>query len=79
MVKAAHPTEGLEPLVKTYAVKQLTPSAKVILAPYQSRQFNYIQYSDRGETLDLAQDPYIDLFTEYYGVGRNTSVFQELR
>ena len=57
MVKAAHPTEGLEPLVKTYAAKQLTPAAKVILAPYQSRQFNYIQYSDRGETLDLAQDP----------------------
>ena len=45
MVKAAHPTEGLEPLVKTYAAKQLTPTAKVILAPYQSRQFNYIQYS----------------------------------
>ena len=79
MVKAAHPTEGLEPLVKTYAAKQLTPAAKVILAPYQSRQFNYIQYSDRGETLDLAQDPYIDLFNEYYGGGMNAIVFQEMR
>ena len=79
LVKAAHPAEGLEPLVKTHAVKQLTPSAKVILAPYQSRQFNYIQYSDRGETLDLAQDPYIDLFNEYYGGGMNAIVFQEMR
>ena len=79
MVKAAHPTEGLEPLVKTYATKQLTPAAKVLLAPYQSRQFNYIQYSNRGETLDLAQDPYIDLFNEYYGGGMNAIVFQEMR
>ena len=79
MVKAAHPAEGLEPLVKTYAVKQLTPATKVILAPYQSRQFNYIQYSDRGEKLDLAQDPYIDLFNEYYGGGMNAIVFQEMR
>jgi predicted Zn-dependent peptidase len=79
MVKAAHPCDGLEPLVKTYAVKQLTPSAKVLLAPYQSRQFYYMQYSDRGETLDLAQDPYIDLFNEYYGGGMNAIVFQEMR
>ena len=79
LVRTAHPTEGLEPLVRTYAVKQLTPAAKVLLAPYQSRQFNYIQYSDRGETLDLAQDPYIDLFNEYYGGGMNAIVFQEMR
>ena len=79
MLKAAHPAEGLEPLVKTYAVKQLTPTAKVLLAPYQSRQFNYIQYSDRGETLDLSEDPAIDLFNEYYGGGMNAIVFQEMR
>jgi hypothetical protein len=79
MLSAAHPAEGLEPLQKTYAVKQLTPTPKVILAPYQSRQFNYIQYSDRGETLDLAQDPYLDLFNEYYGGGMNAIVFQEMR
>jgi len=79
LVKAAHPCEHLEPLVKTYAERQLTPAAKVLLAPYQSRQFNYMQYSDRGETLDLAQDPYIDLFNEYYGGGMNAIVFQEMR
>ncbi|MBR5255574.1 MAG: insulinase family protein [Bacteroidales bacterium] len=79
LVKAAHPTEGLEPLAKTYAVKQLTPAAKVLLAPYQSRQFYYMQYSDRGETLDLTQDPSIELFNEYYGGGMNAIVFQEMR
>ncbi|MBQ9192115.1 MAG: insulinase family protein [Bacteroidales bacterium] len=78
-VKAAHPCEGLEPLVKTHAVKQLTPTAKVLLAPYNARQFNYVQYSDRGETLDLAEDPCIDLFNEYYGGGMNAIVFQEMR
>ena len=79
MLSAAHPAEGLEPLEKTYPVKQLTPAAKVILAPYQSRQFNYMQLSDRGETLDLTQDPSIDLFNEYYGGGMNAIVFQEMR
>ena len=79
LVKAAHPTAGLEPLEKTYAVKQLTPAAKVLLAPYQSRQFYYMQFSDRGETLDLSQDPSIELFNEYYGGGMNAIVFQEMR
>ena len=79
MVAEAHPCEGLEPLVKTHPVKQLTPAAKVILAPYNARQFNYVQYSNRGETMDLSQDPYIDLFNEYYGGGMNAIVFQEMR
>ena len=79
MLSAAHPAEGLEPLVRTYAVKQLTTAPKVVVAPYQSRQFYYMQFSDRGEKLDLAQDPYIDLFNEYYGGGMNAIVFQEMR
>ncbi len=65
--------------MKTHPVKQLTPAAKVILAPYNARQFNYVQYSNRGETMDLSQDPYIDLFNEYYGGGMNAIVFQEMR
>ena len=79
MLSAAHPCENLQPLEKTYAVKQLTPAAKVVLAPYNSRQFYYMQYSDRGETLDLAQDPYLFLFNEYYGGSMNSIVFQEMR
>ena len=79
MLSAAHPAEGLLPLEKTRPAKLLTPAARVVLAPYQSRQFNYMQYSDRGESLDLAQDPYVDLFNEYYGGGMNAIVFQEMR
>jgi len=76
---ASHKTEGLEPLEKSYPVKKITPDKRVVLAPYTARQFNYMQYSNRGEQLDLAQDPYIDLFNEYYGGGMNAIVFQEMR
>ena len=76
---ASHKTEGLEPLEKSYPVKKITPDKRVVVASYTARQFNYMQYSNRGEQLDLAQDPYIDLFNEYYGGGMNAIVFQEMR
>ena len=80
ILAANHPVEeGLEPVAKTYPKKQITPDKRVLLAPYTARQFNYIQYSNRGEQLDLSQDPSIDLFNEYYGGGMNTIVFQEMR
>ena len=79
MLSKVHPVTDLQPLVKTHAVKQLTPSKEVIVAHYDARQFNYVQYSDRGETLDLAEDPAIELFNEYYGGGMNAIVFQEMR
>ena len=75
----AHPAEGLEPLVKTHPVKQTTSTPQVLLAPYNSRQFYYVQYSDRGEQWNLEQDPYINLFNEYYGGSMNAIVFQEMR
>ena len=76
---ASHKTQGLEPLQKTHPAKLITPDKQVILAPYTARQFNYVQYSNRGEQLDLSQDPSIDLFNEYYGGGMNAIVFQEMR
>ena len=80
LLEQAHPVEGeLEPLRRSYPEKQLTPSKEVIVAPFTARQFNYMQYSNRGETLDLSEDPYIDLFNEYYGGGMNAIVFQEMR
>ena len=54
-------------------------NSKVIIAPYDSRQFNYIQYSDRGETFSMEDVPSIELFNEYFGGGMNTVVFQEMR
>jgi len=80
VLQETHPAgEGLEPLEKTYPVKLPTVGKQVVLAPYTARQFNYIQYSNRGETLDLEEDPRIDLFNEYYGGGMNAIVFQEMR
>ncbi len=75
-----HPVaEKLEKVEKNYPVKQLTPDKRVVLAPFQARQFNYMQYSNRGEALDLGEDPAINLFNEYYGGGMNAIVFQEMR
>ena len=79
MLEKLHPATGLQPVVKTHAVKQLTPSKQVFVAHYDARQFNYVQYSDRGETLDLTEDPALELFNEYYGGGMNAIVFQEMR
>ena len=79
MLSRVHGTDGLKPLVKTYPVKRTTPEAKVFFAQYPSRQFNYLQYSDRGEQWDLAQVPAIGLFNEYFGGGMNAIVFQEMR
>ena len=78
-VDAVHKTAGLEPLEKTYAIKQQTTNSQVLLAPYPSRQFRYVQYSNRGESFELSEDPVIELFNEYYGGGMNAIVFQEMR
>lgn len=71
--------EELKPLEKQHAHVVLTPESKVVLAPYPSRQFNYVQYSNRGETFSLDDVPAIRLFNEYFGGGMNTIVFQEMR
>ena len=71
--------DNLEKLVKKYTKKQIVDESKVFVAPYDSRQFNYIQYSDRGETFSMADVPAIELFNEYFGGGMNTIVFQEMR
>ena len=59
--------------------KILTREPKVYVGNYNSRQFNYMQYSNRGESLIVEQAPYIELFNEYYGSGMNSIVFQEMR
>jgi predicted Zn-dependent peptidase len=66
-------------LVKKYTKKQIVDQSKVFIAPYDSRQFNYIQYSDRGEKFSMDDVPAIELFNEYFGGGMNTIVFQEMR
>jgi predicted Zn-dependent peptidase len=69
----------LAPLERKYAAKRLTDKPEVLIAQYDARQFNYTQYSNRGESFDITQDACIDLFNEYFGGGMNTIVFQEMR
>lgn len=70
---------NLEKLEKKRTRKQLVDNPKVYVAPYDSRQFNYIQYSDRGEKFSMDDVTAIELFNEYFGGGMNTIVFQEMR
>lgn len=80
MLAAHHKTaETLQPLTKHYAKTLQTTEPKVIVAPYDSRQFRYMQYSNRGEKYEKADAPKIELFNEYFGGGMNTIVFQEMR
>lgn len=69
----------LVPLVKTKILPALTPESKVIIAPYDSRQFNYTQFTCSGEKFSLEDAPAIALYNEYFGGGMNTVVFQEMR
>ena len=56
-----------------------TPSNSVVMAPYDSKQLYYMQYSDRGEKFTKEANPEISLYNEYFGGGMNTIVFQEMR
>ena len=69
----------LKPLVKTYSAYQLTEDSKVFLAQYDAKQLYYLQYSNRGDKFDIAANPYIRLYNEYFGGGMNAIVFQEMR
>ena len=42
-------SDKLTPLARKFTAKQIVVEPVVYIAPYDSRQFNYIQYSDRGE------------------------------
>ena len=73
------PLDNLRPVERSFPKKLHTREPKVFVAPYNSRQFSYMQYSNRGETLIIEQAPNIELFNEYYGSGMNSIVFQEMR
>ena len=71
--------ENPKPLERTYTTYLPATENKVYLAPYDAKQIYYFQYSNRGEKLDLAADPHINLYNEYFGGGMNAIVFQEMR
>ena len=72
-------SDKLTPLTRKFSVKQIVSEPTVYIAPYDSRQFNYIQYSDRGEKFSIGDMAGLQLFNEYFGGGMNTVVFQEMR
>ncbi len=71
--------EDLKPLEKTYSTYLPTPDSKVYMVQYDAKQIYYLQYSNRGEKFDMAAEPYIDMYNEYFGGGMNAIVFQEMR
>ncbi len=56
-----------------------TPTNKVFLAQYDAAQIRYMQFSNRGENFDPANDAELALYNEYFGGGMNAIVFQEMR
>ena len=69
----------LQPLEKKFSALLPTDANKVVLAQYDAKQLYYLQFSNRGEKFDVAADPEITLYNEYFGGGMNTIVFQEMR
>jgi predicted Zn-dependent peptidase len=71
--------EDLKPLEKVMPALIDTPASEVYLVQYDAKQIYYLQYSNNEEKLDVANDPYINLYNEYFGNGMNCIVFQEMR
>ena len=80
LLKTGHKVaEDMIPLVKQYPKYRSVDQSKVFMAPYDAKQIYYVQFSNRDEKLDIAADPYITLYNEYFGGGMNAIVFQEMR
>ena len=71
--------EELQPLEIKRLANVPTPENKVFIAEYDANQIYYIQYSNRGEKFDVANDAHLDLYNEYFGGGMSSIVFQEMR
>ena len=71
--------EDLKPLEKVMPEVIVTHTSEVYLVQYDAKQIYYMQYSNNEEKLDVANDPYISLYNEYFGNGMNCIVFQEMR
>ena len=69
----------LQPLEKKFTKCLEVDKQNVILAQYDAKQLYMMQYSDRGEKLQLADEPGIALYNNYFGGGMNSIVFQEMR
>jgi predicted Zn-dependent peptidase len=71
--------EDIKPLEKVMPEFLDTHASEVYLVQYDAPQIYYMQYSNNEEKLDVANDPYMNLYNEYFGNGMNCIVFQEMR
>jgi predicted Zn-dependent peptidase len=71
--------ENPEALAEKFTRRLPTDESRVIVAPYDSKQFYYIQYTDLGGNFDAAEAPGVQMYNEYFGGGMNSIVFQEMR
>lgn len=71
--------ENPEVLEEHFTKRLPSDKTEVIAAPYESKQFQYIQYTDLGGVFDAANTAGIDIYNEYFGGGMNGIVFQEMR
>ncbi len=72
--------ETLEPVGEKVLYPYVaTPENKVMMAEYDAAQIYFIQYSNRGEQYDPANDAIVALYNGYFGSGMNSIVFQEMR
>lgn len=71
--------EQMQDMQMIHPAKRIVSEPVVYVLPYNSRQFRYLQYSDRGEKFDIQDSPAISLFNEYFGGSMNSIVFQEMR
>lgn len=60
-------------------VPQLTPTDKVLIAPYDAKQIYMASISNRGEKFNPSIYPVLSMYNEYFGGGMNAIVFQEMR
>lgn len=74
--KIAASPEAIEKQVPAY---RKNTGSEVFIAPYDANQFYYIQYSNRGEKYDVANDADLEIYNTYFGSGMNAIVFQEMR
>ncbi len=71
--------EGAVLLPENRVPELLTASPSVLLAQYDAKQIQYLQYSNRGERFNPKSEAAISLYNEYFGGGMNSIVFQEMR
>ena len=66
------------PVNKPY-VATTTPTTEILIAPYEAKNIYMTQYNNNGRVWKPEHTAVINLFNEYFGLGMNGVVFQEIR